>query len=84
MLPYFFYLNKYTNLITKNNMRNKMNCEFYLNSGYNIVEANLGFYIVFKDGQIIRCFYGIRKAVNYVLLMEKRMKYEQSSKKCKL
>ena len=53
-----------------------MNCEFDLNSGYNIVEANLGFYIVFKDGQIIRCFYGIRKAVNYVLLMEKRMKYE--------
>ena len=65
-------------------MRDEINCEFCFNSGYNIIEANLGFYIVIKDGEVIRCYYGIRKAINYVLLMEKRMKYEQSSKKYKL
>ena len=58
-------------------MRNKINCEFYLNSGYHIVDANLGFYVVFKDGQVIRCFYGIRKAINYVLIMEKRSNHEK-------
>ena len=53
-------------------MRNKVNCEFEFKPRYRVVEANLGFYLIFFGEDLERCIYGLRKAVNYARLKDKR------------
>lgn len=49
---------------------------YYLKSNYKIQPSIMNFYIVFDvsgDSPVwVKCFYGLRKAVNYVLMRDKR------------
>ena len=50
--------------------------KYYLKSNYKIQPSIMNFYVVFDvrydEPAWVRCFYGLRKAVNYVLMRDKR------------